>query len=81
MPGADGAQGPQGLPASTTPKSSTITRDANGNVASVTVAGKAAWVISRTPDGGVASLSNGTTDVAVDRAADGSVSGTTVSES
>jgi hypothetical protein len=47
---------------------------------SLTAEGKPAWTISRNPDGSVASLSNGTTDVAVNRAGDGSVSGTTVTE-
>jgi len=80
-PGPAGRQGPPGEPASSDPQSATLTRDANGSVASVTVEGESAWVISRNPDGRVASLTNGIHDVAVDRAADGSVSGTSVTES
>jgi hypothetical protein len=57
-----------------------LSRDANGAVQSVTVEGEAAWVITRNEDGSVASLSNGTTDVAVDRDADGIVEGTTVTD-
>jgi hypothetical protein len=49
-------------------------------VQGVTVEAQSAWVISRNPDGSVASLTNGTTDVAVTRAPDGSVSGTEVTD-
>jgi hypothetical protein len=76
--GSQGPPGPPGPAGSSTPQSTSLIRDATGAVQSVTVEGQSAWVISRNPDGSVASLTNGTTDVAVDRDVDGVVEGTTV---
>jgi hypothetical protein len=55
-----------------------LSRDENGSVASVAIAGGSTWTITRNPDGSVASLSDGSTNVAVDRDVDGVVEGTTV---
>ncbi len=77
-PGPVGPEGPAG--GDSVPQSATLTRDANGSVASVTVEGKAAWVIARNPDGSVAGLTDGTHDVAVDRDAGGIVTGVTATE-
>jgi hypothetical protein len=79
--GGTGPPGPAGPPGEgSVPTSTALTRDANGNVQTVTAEGKPTWTISRAPDGSVASLSNGTTDVAVNRDEDGNVEGTTVTE-
>jgi len=78
-PGSDGPRGAPGPPgAGSEPVSSSLTRDGDGNVQSVAIAGGATWTISRNPDGSVASLTDGETDVAVDRDGGGKVSGTTV---
>jgi len=61
-----------------TPNSSTLTRDGNGAVETVTVTGGATWTISRNPNQSVASLTDGTYDVAVDRDGNGVVTGVTV---
>jgi hypothetical protein len=58
-----------------------LSRDANGAVQSVAVEGGATWTISRNADGSVASLSDASTTVDVDRDEAGTVTGTTVSES
>jgi hypothetical protein len=47
-------------------------------VQSVAIAGGATWTISRNPDGSVAGISDGSTDVDVDRDEAGTVTGTTV---
>jgi hypothetical protein len=60
------------------PASTSLTRDAGGAVQSVAIAGGATWTISRNADGSVAGISDGSTDVAVDRDVDGVVTGTTV---
>ena len=78
--GAQGPPGPPGPPGSSTPQSATLTRDGTGSVQSVTVEGEAAWVITRNPDGSIASIANGVSDVAVDRDESGSVSGVSVTE-
>jgi hypothetical protein len=57
-----------------------LTRDADGNVETVTAEGQATWTISRNPDSSVAGIANGTTDVSVDRDPSGNVEGTTVTE-
>ena len=77
--GKQGPPGPAGQDADTTPKSTSLTRDGNGAVQSVSVAGGSTWTITRNPDGSVAGISDGSTDVAVDRDVDGAVEGTTVS--
>jgi hypothetical protein len=82
--GGRGAPGPAGPPGAdggeSVPQSATLTRDENGAVASVTVEGESAWVVSRNPDGSVASLTNGDHDVAVDRDEAGIVTGVTATE-
>jgi hypothetical protein len=82
-PGGGGARGPAGPPGPShehVPQSATLTRDGNGAVQSVTVEGESAWVISRNPDGSVASLTNGDHDVAVDRDEDDAIEGVTSTE-
>ena len=58
-PGPRGREGPAG-PAGgeSVPRSATLTRDANGSVASVTVEGEDTWTISRNADLSVASLTD-----------------------
>ena len=60
------------------PKSATLTRDGLGQVETVTVEGEAPWTLSRNPNQSVASLTDGTYDVAVDRDGNGVVTGITV---
>lgn len=60
------------------PKSATLTRDGLGQVETVTVEGEATWVLSRNPNESVASLTDGTYNVAVDRDGEGVVTGVTV---
>jgi hypothetical protein len=60
------------------PKSATLTRDVNGAVETVTVEGEATWTLSRNPNESVASLTDGTYNVAVDRDGNGIVTGVTV---
>jgi hypothetical protein len=55
-----------------------LSRDANGAVQSVAISGGATWTITRNPDGSVSGISDGSTNVAVDRDVDGVVEGTTV---
>jgi hypothetical protein len=76
--GSMGPPGPPGPPGSSTPQSTSLSRDANGAVQSVAISGGATWTISRNPDGSVSGISDGSTDVAVDRDVDGVVEGTTV---
>ena len=82
--GGGGTRGPPGPPGAdggeSVPQSATLTRDANGAVASVTVEGKAAWIITRDNDGSIVSLSDGDHNVDIDRDEAGVVTGTTVSE-
>ena len=77
--GSDGSRGAPGPPgAGSEPVSTSLTRDGNGNVQSVSIAGGATWTISRNPDGSAASITDGETDVAVDRDQGGTITGTTV---
>jgi YD repeat-containing protein len=76
--GPAGPQGPAGQ--SPVPVSTSLTRDANGRVASVALEGGATWSVTRNANGSVASLSDSSTTVDVDRDAGGVVSGTTVTE-
>jgi hypothetical protein len=78
--GAPGPAGPPGTSHEHVPQSATLTRDVNGDVETVTVEGKAAWVITRDAGGRIASLSDGAYDVAVDRDEDGAVEGVTSTE-
>ena len=78
--GSMGPPGPPGPAGSSTPQSTSLSRDANGRVQSVAVEGQSAWVISRNPDGSVAGISDGSTDVDVDRDEAGIVTGTTVTD-
>jgi len=57
-----------------------LSRDAEGSIETVTPEGQATWTITRNVDGSIAGLSNGSTDVSVDRDASGSVSGVVVEE-
>ena len=80
-PGPRGREGPAG-PAGgeSVPRSATLTRDANGSVASVTVEGEDTWTISRNVDLSVASLTDTVHLVEVDRDVDGIVTGVTATE-
>ena len=80
-PGPAGREGPAG-PAggASVPRSATLTRDANGSVASVTVEGEDTWTISRNADLSVASLTDTVHLVEVDRDGDGVVTGVTATE-
>jgi hypothetical protein len=62
------------------PQSATLTRDGDGNVQSVNIVGGATWTISRNADGSVASLTDTVYSVAVDRDAEGTVTGVTATE-
>jgi hypothetical protein len=80
--GGTGPQGPPGADGeSPEPQSTSLTRDASGRILSAAVEGGSTWTVARNPDGSVAGLSDGATDVAVDRDGDGVVTGTSVSES
>jgi hypothetical protein len=79
--GAMGPRGPQGPPGdASVPRSTTIVRDSNGRILSAAVEGGSTWTVARNADGSVASLSDSSTNVSVDRDADGVVSGTTVTD-
>jgi hypothetical protein len=79
--GPPGPVGPPGAPGgASVPKSVSLTRDANGRIASVTAEGDPTWVVSRNTDQSIAGLTNTVYQVDVDRDEDGRVSGTTVSE-
>ena len=75
-----GPPGPPGPAGSTEPQSTTLTRDANSRVQSVTVEGQSAWVISRNPDGSVARAFSERLDRCGGDRADGIVTGTTVTD-
>lgn len=62
------------------PQSATLARDASGNVESVSIVGGATWSISRNANGSVASLTDTIYSVAVDRDANGIVTGVTATE-
>lgn len=66
--------------ASFAPQSATLTRDGNGAVQSVTVAGQQAWVLSRNPDDSVAGITNTVYQVDVDRDGNGVVTGVTATK-
>jgi len=80
--GAGGSDGPRGAPGppgeAPAPVSTALTRDAEDRVATITPEGRPTWTISRNPDGSVASITDGETDVAVDRDAEDRVEGITV---
>ena len=79
--GSRGPAGPQGPAADTTPKSTTIVRDADGRIQSAAVEGGPTWTLARNEDLSVASLTDSSaTLVDVDRDVDGIVTGTTVTE-
>jgi hypothetical protein len=81
MRGAVGPKGDPGAPGgASVPKSVSLTRDANGRIASVTAEGEPTWVVSRNPDRSIAGLTNTVYQVDVDRDEDGAVEGVTATE-
>lgn len=78
--GSPGPQGPPGPPGESVPRSTTIVRDASGRILSAAVEGGSTWTISRNADQSVASLTDSSTTVDVDRDEAGIVTGTEVTD-
>jgi hypothetical protein len=60
------------------PQSSTLTRNGDGSVATVTSGANPTWTITRNPNKSVASMTNGIYLITVNRDGDGITTGTTV---
>lgn len=60
------------------PKSATLTRDANGDIETVTRAGELTWTLSRNPNASVASLTNTVYLATINRDGNGVLTGITV---
>jgi len=73
--GEQGPPGPPGEPGSSVPVDASLTRDAGGAVATVTVAGSPTWTITRDANGRVQGIANAEHDVTISRDGNGAVSG------